>query len=103
MPRRLEYLSKLTGITATTRYLAQGKGKRTGCVAVGGRGIHDLAKHGVMQLTGWQIEYLVVAFEEEKRKVKLSLRQADILDALAKDEALCRQGGCVPGLQLVAK
>ena len=53
-------------------------------------------------LWGDEIEYLVVAFEEEQRKVKLSLRQADILDALAKDEALCKQGGCVPDLQLVA-
>ena len=46
-----------------------------------------------------QIEYLVVAYEDEKKKVKLSLRQADILDALAKDEALCKRGGCVPDLQ----
>lgn len=50
-------------------------------------------------LWGDEIEYLVVAFEDEKRKVKLSLRQADILDALAKDEELCRKGGCVPDLQ----
>lgn len=48
-----------------------------------------------------QIEYLVVAYEDEHKKVKLSLRQADILDALAKDEALCKQGGCVPDLQSV--
>ena len=46
-----------------------------------------------------QIEYLVVAYEDERQKVKLSLRQADILDALAKDEVLCKQGGCVPDLQ----
>lgn len=50
-------------------------------------------------LWGDEIEYLVVAYDEERRKVKLSLRQADILDALAKDEALCKQGGCVPDLQ----
>ncbi|KAL8684579.1 MAG: hypothetical protein Q9218_008234, partial [Villophora microphyllina] len=49
------------------------------------------------------IEYLVVAFDDQNRKVKLSLRQADILDALAKDEALCKQGGCVPDLQKVAR
>lgn len=50
-------------------------------------------------LWGDEIEYLVVAYEDQQRKVKLSLRQADILDALAKDEALCKQGGCVPDLQ----
>ena len=50
---------------------------------------------------GDEIEYLVVAFEEDRRKVKLSLRQADILAALADDEALSRQGGCVPDLQAV--
>ena len=52
-------------------------------------------------LWGDEIEYLVVAFEEARRKVRLSLRQADILEALAKDEALCKQGGCVPDLQSV--
>ena len=50
---------------------------------------------------GDEIEYLVVAFEEERRKVRLSLRQADILKALADDEALSKQGGCVPALQVV--
>ena len=48
-----------------------------------------------------QIEYLVVAFDGLHRKVKLSLRQADILKALAEDEALSKQGGCVPDLQTV--
>lgn len=50
-----------------------------------------------------QIEYLVVAYDDERQKVRLSLRQADILDALAKDEALQKQGGCVPDLQKVAR
>lgn len=50
-------------------------------------------------LWGDEIEYLVVAYEDSKRKVRLSLRQADILDALAKDEELCKKGGCVPDLQ----
>ena len=50
-----------------------------------------------------QIEYLVVAYEDQLRKVKLSLRQADILDALAKDAELCKQGGCVPDLQELAR
>ena len=48
-----------------------------------------------------KIEYLVVAFDEEKRKVRLSLRQADILKDLAQDAALEQQGGCVPELQTV--
>lgn len=50
---------------------------------------------------GDEIEYLVVTFEEERRKVRLSLRQADILKALAEDDALSNQGGCVPDLQVV--
>jgi glutamate--cysteine ligase catalytic subunit len=36
-------------------------------------------------------------------KVTLSLRQADILHALALDEELCDEGGCVPDLQHVEK
>ncbi|KAL9610633.1 MAG: hypothetical protein Q9167_004675 [Letrouitia subvulpina] len=56
---------------------------------------------GAME-TDW-IEYLVVAYDEQHRKVRLSLRQADILAALAKDEQLCKQGGCVPDLQDVAR
>ncbi|CAO1597635.1 glutamate--cysteine ligase [Xanthoria calcicola] len=52
---------------------------------------------------GDEIEYLVVAYEYQQRKVKLSLRQADILDALAKDVALQKQGGCVPELQNIAR
>ncbi|KAK0789971.1 glutamate--cysteine ligase [Friedmanniomyces endolithicus] len=46
-----------------------------------------------------EIEYLVVAFDDEKREVKLSLRQADILTALANDAELLKQGGGVPDLQ----
>jgi glutamate--cysteine ligase catalytic subunit len=45
-----------------------------------------------------QIEYLVVAFDDDKKTVKLSLRQADILAALASDEELLKQGGGVPDL-----
>lgn len=52
---------------------------------------------------GDEVEYLVVALEDESRNVKLSLRQADILESVAKDEALCNQGGCVPDLQLVTR
>ena len=50
---------------------------------------------------GDEIEYLFVAFEDERQKVRLSLRQADILKALAEDEALSKKGGCVPDLQVV--
>jgi len=39
-------------------------------------------------LWGDEIEYLVVNFDDAERKVKLSLRQADILRALAEDEKL---------------
>lgn len=45
-----------------------------------------------------QIEYLVVSFDDEKKEVKLSLRQAEILEALAKDEELLTQGGGVPDI-----
>ena len=50
-------------------------------------------------LIGLQIEYLVVCYDDENRKVRLSLRQADILAALANDEKLLQQGGGVPDLQ----
>lgn len=49
-----------------------------------------------------QIEYLVVSFDDEKRHVKLSLRQAEILEQLAKDEELLKQGGGVPDLAMGA-
>lgn len=45
----------------------------------------------------------MVVYDTEHKKVALSLRQADILDALANDEALCKKGGCVPDLQSVAR
>ena len=46
-----------------------------------------------------KIEYLVVCYDEPNRKVRLSLRQADILAALANDEKLLNEGGGVPDLQ----
>nr|POF11640.1 glutamate--cysteine ligase [Quercus suber] len=49
-------------------------------------------------LWGDEIEYLVVALDDEQRKVTLSLRQADILEALANNAELLRQGGGVPDL-----
>ncbi|EKG20550.1 Glutamate-cysteine ligase catalytic subunit [Macrophomina phaseolina MS6] len=52
-------------------------------------------------LWGDEIEYLVVAYDDANRKVKLSLRQADILAALAADEKLLKEGGGVPDMQQV--
>ena len=45
------------------------------------------------------MEYLVVTYKDEDEKVTLSLRQADILTALASDDKLKTEGGCVPALQ----
>lgn len=42
----------------------------------------------------------MVAFRDRAREVKLSLRQADILEALANDEELVKQGGGVPALNV---
>ncbi|OAL48923.1 glutamate-cysteine ligase [Pyrenochaeta sp. DS3sAY3a] len=50
-------------------------------------------------LWGDEIEYLVVCYDKDNHKVRLSLRQADILAALANDEKLLQQGGGVPDLQ----
>ncbi|KAF2432382.1 GCS-domain-containing protein [Tothia fuscella] len=49
-------------------------------------------------LWGDEIEYLVVCYDDENRKVRLSLRQAEILEALASDEKLLEQGGGVPDI-----
>jgi glutamate--cysteine ligase catalytic subunit len=40
-----------------------------------------------------------VCYDESNRKVRLSLRQADILQALATSPKLLQQGGGVPDLQ----
>ncbi|KAI2625075.1 GCS-domain-containing protein [Hypoxylon sp. NC1633] len=50
-------------------------------------------------LWGDETEYLVVKYSKDDQKVLLSLRQADILKALAADEELSDKGGCVPALQ----
>ncbi|KAK1831600.1 putative glutamate--cysteine ligase [Podospora conica] len=50
-------------------------------------------------LWGDEVEYLVVTYSEDDPKVLLSLRQADILTALANDASLSAEGGCVPELQ----
>ena len=57
------------------------------------------SKEGNALLWGDEIEYLVVAFDDKSGKVRLSLKQADILAALDEDETLYKKGGCVPDLQ----
>ncbi|KAI9858434.1 MAG: Zn finger-containing GTPase- Activating Protein for ARF [Vezdaea acicularis] len=54
-------------------------------------------------LWGDEVEYIVVAYNDKERKALLSLRQADILLALSKDEELVKHGGCVPALQNVTR
>jgi glutamate--cysteine ligase catalytic subunit len=46
-----------------------------------------------------QVEYLVVAFDDSHRKVRLSLAQADILKSLARDAALYKVGGDVSDMK----
>lgn len=43
----------------------------------------------------------MVNYKKDDKNVTLSLRQADILRALAHDDELCKVGGCVPALQNV--
>lgn len=50
-------------------------------------------------LWGDEVEYLVVTYSKDEPKVLLSLRQAEILTALAADKELAKEGGCVPALQ----
>ncbi|KAK5987530.1 Glutamate--cysteine ligase [Cladobotryum mycophilum] len=49
-------------------------------------------------LWGDEVEYLVVSYTKDNQKVYLSLRQAEILKALAADKELA-EAGCVPALQ----
>lgn len=41
----------------------------------------------------------MVTYSKDDPKVLLSLRQAEILTALAADQELAAKGGCVPALQ----
>ncbi|TQS31793.1 hypothetical protein Golomagni_07913, partial [Golovinomyces magnicellulatus] len=50
-------------------------------------------------LWGDEVEYLVVKYSDDEPRVVLSLRQAEILKALAADAELAKEGGCVPALQ----
>ncbi|TIC91501.1 Glutamate--cysteine ligase [Colletotrichum higginsianum] len=54
-------------------------------------------------LWGDEVEYLVVTYSKDDPKVRLSLRQAEILTALAESPDLAKEGGCVPDLQDVAR
>ncbi|GKT90709.1 glutamate-cysteine ligase [Colletotrichum tofieldiae] len=54
-------------------------------------------------LWGDEVEYLVVTYSKDEPKVRLSLRQAEILTALAESPDLAKEGGCVPDLQDVAR
>ena len=49
-------------------------------------------------LTCRKVEYLVCCFDDKNKRVRLSLRQSDILEALASDEKLKQQGGGVAGI-----
>jgi glutamate--cysteine ligase catalytic subunit len=42
-------------------------------------------------LWGDEVEYLVVAIDDEAKKARLSLAQAEILKSLARDEALWKE------------
>ena len=42
---------------------------------------------------------MVISYDHENRNAKLSLRQNEILEELAKDEYLLKAGGAVPALQ----
>lgn len=53
--------------------------------------------------TNLKIEYIVACFDDKNRKVRLSLRQADILQALANNEKLKALGGGVPDIDEVEK
>lgn len=46
---------------------------------------------------------MVVIYSKDDPKVLLSLRQADILTALANDESLSARGGVVPDLENVER
>ncbi|KAI0205835.1 glutamate-cysteine ligase [Astrocystis sublimbata] len=65
--------------------------------------IWNKAKHKERDAMLWgdEVEYLVVRYSDDSPNVLLSLRQADILSALAADEELFEKGGGVPDLQVM--
>src|SRR5271156_4462118 len=75
-------------------------GKRARCSFMGRRGMPSMTRRGrTVPINCVQID-LVVTFDGNNQKVRLSLCQAEVLKALAKDEELSKNGGCVPDLQL---
>ncbi|KIX05500.1 uncharacterized protein Z518_06372 [Rhinocladiella mackenziei CBS 650.93] len=53
-------------------------------------------------LWGDEIEYLVVVIDDEHEKARLSLCQAEVLEALARDQELAKKGAVVHGVQDVS-
>lgn len=91
--------SQLTCVAAIAGNLARIQRQRKRCIAVGRRGKPPTGQRYKPGLTGCKIEYLVVCYDQNNHKVRLSLRQADILAALATDEKLLAEGGGVPDVQ----
>lgn len=56
-------------------------------------------KERAVLLWGDEVEYLVIAVDESQQKVRLSLSQAEVLQALAENEELAKHGSMVPELQ----
>jgi glutamate--cysteine ligase catalytic subunit len=75
------------------------KGKQRDALLWGDEVRWPIFTYLIKRLISLQVEYLVVNYSPTDPNVTLSLRQADILMALAKDEQLCKDGGCVPALQ----
>jgi glutamate--cysteine ligase catalytic subunit len=69
---------------------------------MGRRGKDPSAEYRSGLLTYTKIEYLVVAIDDEQQKVRLSLCQAEVLKALARDEELGKHDVTVPDLQDVS-
>jgi len=56
-------------------------------------------KERAVLLWGDEVEYLVIAVDESQQKVRLSLSQAEVLQALAENQELAKHGSMVPELQ----
>lgn len=86
-------------VVAIARNMVASQEQRARHAAVGRRGARYRASHRFSVINARsQIEYLVVDMDDANRQVRLSLRQADILQALTDDAALRKQGGGVPDI-----
>jgi glutamate--cysteine ligase catalytic subunit len=56
--------------------------------------IYDVSIYQYQLADIFKVEYLVVTYDKDDEKVLLSLRQAEILTALASDQELAEAGGC---------